>query len=404
MTRSKIASVLIAALVAATFVGADWPQWRGPNRDGKVAGFTPPATWPKTLTPKWKVAVGLADATPALVGDRLYVFARQGGDEVASCLDAATGKVLWSDKYPAITVTGGPADHPGPRSSPTVAEGKVITLGVGGILSCLDAGDGKVVWRNENYKMWPQFYTATSPIVVDGACIAQLGTDKKGTTVALDLATGKEKWKWEGDGPSYGSPVVSTIGGVKQIVTFTEINLIGLGAADGKLLWKVPFAVQGMGANASTPIVMGQTVYYTGQNRGSRAVQIEKQGDEFTPKELWSNLDVGVRFSSPVLKDGWLYGLSDRNALYCLDAKTGKAAWTWSGPPKMDNFGAVLDAGSVLVALPTKELIVFKPNSEKYEEVARLKVSDTDVYATPILSGKTMYIKDRDSVIMHVFE
>jgi outer membrane protein assembly factor BamB len=406
MTKRNMAlSTMAIAVFTAALCGADWPQWRGPNRDAKVAGFSAPATWPKTLTQKWKVTVGTADATPALVGDRLYVFARQGGDEVTLCLDAAKGTEIWRDAYPAIAVTGGPAQHPGPRSSPTVADGKVVTLGVGGILSCLNASDGRKIWRNEDYKIFPQWYTAASPMVVDGVCFAQLGTDKKGTFLALDLATGKEKWKWDGEGPSYASPVLLDLEGTKQIVALTESSVIGLGVANNTLLWKLPFAVQGMGANAATPIVDGQNVIYTGQNRGTKAVKIEKTGDGFAVKELWTNPDtIGTRFNSPVLKDGYIYGLSDRNALFCIDAKTGKTAWTWSGPPKMDNFGAVLDAGSVMVALPTTEMIVFKPSSEKYEEVARLKVGDTPVYSTPILSGKMIYIKDQDSVIAYTIE
>src|SRR6266571_7591855 len=112
---------------------ADWPQWRGPHRDNKVAGFTSPVTWPKELTQKWKTTVGLGDASPALVGDKVYVFTRQGEEEVTSCLDAASGTEKWKDKYAAVAVAGPAGGHPGPRSSPVVAEGKVCTLGVGGV-------------------------------------------------------------------------------------------------------------------------------------------------------------------------------------------------------------------------------------------------------------------------------
>lgn len=165
----------VVLVVTNLALAQDWPQWRGPSRDAKVAGFTVPKTWPKELTQKWRVTVGLGDATPALVGDRLYVFARQGGDEINLCLDAKTGKELWQDKYTAPTITGGPGSHAGPRSSPVVADGKVVTLGVGGVLSCLDADSGKLLWRKDDFLgAWPKFYTAMSPIVVDGLCIAHL--------------------------------------------------------------------------------------------------------------------------------------------------------------------------------------------------------------------------------------
>src|SRR5207248_694132 len=127
----------------------------GPNRDGKSAGFTAPKSWPKALTQKWKVAVGEGVATPALLAEKLYVFARQEGSEITHCLEASSGKELWKDKYDALGATGPASGFSGPRASPTVTDGKVITLGVRGVLSCLDAADGKVLWRKEEIKGWP---------------------------------------------------------------------------------------------------------------------------------------------------------------------------------------------------------------------------------------------------------
>src|SRR5205823_6408917 len=130
----------------------DWPQWRGPERDGRVTGFEAPKAWPKELTKKWKVAVGDGVATPALVGDKLYLFSRQDGQEITRCLEAATGKEVWQDKYEAQGATGAAQSFSGPRSSPAVAEGKVVTLGVRSTLSCLDAATGKVLWRKDDFK------------------------------------------------------------------------------------------------------------------------------------------------------------------------------------------------------------------------------------------------------------
>src|SRR5262249_38654379 len=141
-----------ALLVTGGAQAQDWPQWRGPNRDAKATGFKAPATWPKELTQKWKVKVGEGVASPALVGDKLYVFSREGDSEVVRCLDAATGKELWQDKDAQSFRGTADKGFPGPRSSPTVAEGKVVTLGVNGVLSCLDAATGKVLWRKEDYK------------------------------------------------------------------------------------------------------------------------------------------------------------------------------------------------------------------------------------------------------------
>ena len=182
--------VVCAVLLGANCIRAqDWPQWRGPNRDAKAAEFNAPKTWPKELTQRWKVTVGGGDATPALVGDKLYVFTREGGDEVIRCLDAATGKELWQDKYeaqPATAPAGGP--HAGPRSSPTVADGKVVTLGVRGTVSCLDAASGKKLWRKDDFQgFWPMFFTSSSPIVVDGLCIVQVGGKENGRGRLLSL-------------------------------------------------------------------------------------------------------------------------------------------------------------------------------------------------------------------------
>ena len=307
----------------------DWPQWRGPNRDGRSAGFTAPATWPKEITPKWKVTVGEGVATPALVGERLYVFSRQDGAEVTRCLEAATGKELWSDKYDALGAEGPAAGFSGPRSSPTVAGGKVVTLGIRGVLSCFDAASGKLLWRKEDFKgAWPRFFTASSPIVTGGLCIAQLGGANNGGVVAYDLATGSEKWRWTGDAPAYASPVLLTLDGVTYVVAETDTKIVALGLADGKLAWETPFAVQGRGYNAATPIVDGQTLIYAGSGRGVTAVKVEKQGGALAAKELWKNPDNSVQFDSPVLKDGFVYGLSAGNDLFCLNAQDGKTAWT----------------------------------------------------------------------------
>ena len=134
----------IVILVGASSVLAqDWPQWRGPNRNGKLSGFAAPASWPKELTQKWKVPVGVGDSSPALVGNKLYAFGRQDANEVISCIDAVSGKVLWQEIYPAQFVATGPSSrHPGTRSSPIVVEGKLCVLGIGGILSCVDAATG----------------------------------------------------------------------------------------------------------------------------------------------------------------------------------------------------------------------------------------------------------------------
>ena len=321
------------AFTFASTANGDWPQWRGPNRDAKATDFTAPKTWPKELTKKWSVSIGDGVATPSLVGDKLYVFSRQGSKEIIRALDATTGKEIWKDEYDAQGADGPRRNFAGPRCSPTVADGKIVTLGVRGTLSCLDA-TGKVLWRKDEFKgYWPSFYTSSSPLVVDGLCIAQLGGKEggrgpdKSSIVAYEMANGSEKWKWTSDSTAYASPTLMVVDGTKFIVAETEQNIVGIGLADGKLMWKTPYAVGmgggaggqkgggkggkggGRGYNASTPMADGQTLIYSGSGRGTKAVKLEKKGDELVAKELWHNTENSVQFNTPVVKDGLVFGL-----------------------------------------------------------------------------------------------
>jgi len=442
---------------------ADWPQWLGLNRDAKATDFKVPKTWPKELTQKWKVNVGDGVATPALVGGKLYVFSREEGNEVTRCLDAATGKELWQDKYEALGATGPAQSFSGPRSSPSVADGKVVTLGVRGTISCLDAATGNKLWRKDDFQAYPQFFPSSSPIIIDGMCVAQLGGRENGALVAYDLKSGDEKWKLSGESPGYASPVVMTVDGAKLIVAETERRIVGVNAKDGKLAFEIPYPVQGRGYNASTPIVNGQTVIYAGSGRGTKAAKIDKQGDGYAAQELWSNPDKSVQFNTPVLKDGFIYGLTASNEFFCINANDGKLAWSapaakpaaaQSPPPPAataaeapaptttqpganaprepgggdgarrpgggpagggggrrggggggGGFGSIIDAGSVLLALtPSSELIALQPTDKGYNELARIKVAESPTHAYPVLSGNRLFIKDRDSVTLLTIE
>lgn len=404
---STAVTVICGILLSASGIAAqDWPQWRGPNRDARVSDFAAPKEWTQKLPEKWKATVGSGDATPALVGEKLYVFARQGENEVTLCLDAGTGQELWKDQYAAQTVTGAAAKHPGPRSSLAVADGKVVTLGVGGVFSCLDAGTGNVVWRKDPFpKVFPKFFTSTSPIIVDGMAIAHLGGQGNGAIIAFDLADGGQKWEWNGEGPEYASPVLLTAEGTQQIVTLTEKSIVGVGLADGKLLWQLPFVPQGRSYNAATPIVDGQTVIYTGAGRGTFAVKIEKLEDKFVPKELWSNPEIATQYNTPVLRDGLLFGLSNSGNFFCLNAATGKTNWLDTTQQDRSGFATLVDAGSVLMALPSSgQMIVFKPNDKQYEEITRIQVSDTPIYSYPVIAGNRVFIKNQDTVTLYTME
>jgi outer membrane protein assembly factor BamB len=379
----------------------DWPQWRGINRDSKVTGFKAPAAWPADLKQIWKVQVGFGDATPALAGKYIYLNTRQGDQEVVLCLDAASGKEIWKDQYPAIAVTGPAGSHPGPRSTPAVSNGKVVTFGATAIVSCLDAGSGKVIWRRANpSNVVPQFFTGMSPLIVENMCIIHAGTKDNGEILALDLSTGNEKWKWAGEGPAYASPSIMIFEGKKHLVIQTEKNLLGFQLSDGTLLWSIPTPVQTRYYNCVSPYIDGTTIYLTGQGTGMKAFKIEKSDNKYSAKEIWSNPEVGAKWNTPVLKDGFLYGFTDQKRIYCLNATTGQTAWidnTANG-----DFATIVDCGPVLIGLPsTANLIVMKPESASYSEVKKYKVAETAIYSYPVVSGDKIYIKDAETLMMY---
>jgi outer membrane protein assembly factor BamB len=172
---------------------------------------------------------------------------------------------------------------------------------------------------------------------------------------------------------------------------------------DGKLLWQVMTPAERRHYNCATPIVDDRTVIYTGQGTGTKAIEIQKQGEAFTAKELWSNEEIGTAFNTPVLKDGLLFGLSDRSTFYCMNARSGQVAW--SDTTKHDIFGSVLDAGSVLLALtPQSELFAFQPDGKKYTELARIKIADTPTYAHPVISGNRIYTKDDEMLTLWMLQ
>jgi outer membrane protein assembly factor BamB len=400
-TRQVLLGCVLVLLGAGVARAQDWPQWRGPNRDNHVVGFTEPKTWPKELTQKWRVPVGLGESSPVLVGDKIYVFGRQGGDEVTLCLNAATGKEIWKDKYAAAAVTGAASGHPGTRSTPAVGEGKVCTLGVAGVVSCLDADSGKVVWRHDT-KAKPQFFTSSSPLIADGKCIVFVGA-----LTAYDLASGDSKWTWKGGTP-YGSPVLATIDGTKQIVTPASGVLAGIGL-DGKELWTHKIGGD-YNATMGTPVINGQMVYFStpaGKGKGSgemMVIKVEKKGDGFTASEIWKKPHGAHKYNTPVYRDGLLFAFAGPSAIgakttmFCMDAKTGDVLWT--NKTERGECANVLDAGSVVVALTSDtNLLVIEPSNKEYKEVAKYKVADSGgaqgPWSCPIIAGNRIFVKDK---------
>ena len=401
MTRTMIIAALVSGSVA---LGAQaprqWSQWRGPQRNGEAA-LTVPASWPQTLTKRWEVAVGAGHASPIISGDRVIVHARQAEREITRAFDLKSGKEVWRSEYAApYTMNPAARGHgPGPKSTPAVADGRVFTFGISGILSAHDVATGKMIWRSDAPPAPPEFGTAMSPIVEGGSVIVHVGAQDQGALTAFDVSTGKPRWRWTGDGPGYASPVIATISGSRQLITQSENAVIGIDPAGGQLLWRIPFRTN-YDQNSITPVVVNDVVIYSGLESGTTAIRIVRKGTTWTPEPVWKNEQVSMYMSTPVVIGSTLYGLSHRNRgqFFAIDIQSGRSLWTTAG--REGENASIMAAGALLLLSTTEgELIVARANPAKFEEVKRYRIAESAVWAHPAVSGASIVVKDVDKLI-----
>jgi outer membrane protein assembly factor BamB len=391
----------LPALLESQTAG-DWPQFRGPNRDGALASFAEPKAWPDRLTHKWKVEVGEGHASPILVGNRVYVFTRQGTNEVMQAIDAETGKTIWQTRYAApVKVNPAAEAHgPGPKSTPTFSDGRIFTLGMGGIVTAFDAASGKQIWQKPGGSALPLYGTAASPLVDRGRVIVHTGGHNQGALTAFEITNGDLKWTWTGDGPSYASPIVADIGGVRQVITQTQENIVGVSAIDGRLLWRRPFSTE-YTQNIITPIVLGNTVIVAGYQKPTSAFRIVKMGDQWRTEDVWENPAVSLYMANAVVVGDALFALSHRNRgqYVLLDVKSGKTLWT--GMPRAAENAAIVRAGNLIVALEDDaDLVIGRVNAGAFQEVKRYKVASGATWAQPVIAGNRIYVKDASSLTL----
>jgi outer membrane protein assembly factor BamB len=377
--------------------GADYTQWRGADRDGSAASFTEPRTWPEQLAQRWKVEVGAGYATPLLVGDRVYMFARLNDQETMQALDAASGKVLWRTGYPAVfTPMSAAARHgAGPKSTPVFANGRLYSIGMTGIVTAWDAASGKQLWQKPGSEPLPLYTTHSfSPIVDGGNVIFHVGGHNTGALTAFDTTTGAVRWSWPGDGPGYGSPVIATLGGTRQLVTITQGKVIGINPATGTLLWEKAF-VSANNTNGMTPVVHGQSVIVSGNGGPTVAFAVAQRNGQWTTETLWENMDSQLRFTNPVLVGNALIGMSSRNSgqYYSVDATSGKTLWL--SEPRQGGNAAVVKAGNLVFFLEDDgELVVTRGTSAAFDVVKRYKVADSETWTQPAIAGTRFFVKD----------
>jgi outer membrane protein assembly factor BamB len=398
--------VVLAALVmpvSAQRASTDWTQWRGPNRDGAAPAVSDMNAWPEKLTQKWKVEVGQGYATPLVVGNRVYQFARKGEREVMMAIDANSGEVLWETGHTAtFTMMPATKQHgPGPKSTPIFFNGRLYSIGMTGIVTAYDAASGKQLWQKPGSTVVPMFTTHSfSPVIDRGLVVFHLGGHDEGALTAFDANTGDQRWSWKGDGPGYGSPVLADFGGTRQIVTITQGKLGGVDVATGALLWERPF-VSPNNTNSNTPVVAGDLLIVSSNGPPTSALRVSKQGDKWSVETVWENADVPMRLSDAVVAGDVLFGLSTKNSgqYFGVDVKTGKTLWTSDG--RQGQHAAIARAGNLLFSLEDDgELVILQNSRTAFEQLRRYKVSDAATWGQPSYSGNRVFVKDEANLTL----
>jgi outer membrane protein assembly factor BamB len=383
----------------------DWNQWRGPSRNGVVPAASTP-TRPAAWTRAWRVDVGEGYSSPVVSAGRVFVHSRRDPDELVTAIDLASGKVAWQQKYTtpfnknqyAVSISKGP------HATPLVMGDRVFTLGAMGVLSAWSTRTGELAWRKDYSASVDTSNlfagTAASPLAEGGSVVVQVGSDVRGgRVIALDPASGAERWTWSGKGPGYGSPIALTAGGRRQIVTMTDSSIEGIDAKTGASLWSVPFPEQ-FHENIVTPLWTGDRLIVSGPHQGTHAYTLQASGGGWTAAEAWKNADVTLYMSNPVVADGTLYGLSTKRKgqLVAVDVATGAVRWATDGRTA-DQAAILLTPAHVLLLTTGGELALVRRSSGKYDEERRYEVADSATWAVPVVMRDGLIVRDASGVM-----
>jgi outer membrane protein assembly factor BamB len=404
-------AVVLAGGAVSSSRAADWPQYRGPRGDG-ISPETAPAGWPEGSPRRlWKVETPGGFSSFSTGGGKVFtVIARAAEgtrDETCVALEAATGKELWAARTGSAKYQGGGDSGAegnrggdGPRSTPAFSEGRVYVYSSDMELHCFDAGTGRRLWKKSVLSEFQGqnigWKSALSP-VIDGGLLFLAGGGPGQSLLALDKATGAAAWKTGAEKMTHATPVVADVGGVRQVIYLVQSGLVAVEAATGKELWRFPFPHRT--CTGCSPVVAGETVFCTaGYEIGGAACRITRSGDGFTATELWrikGNVPLGDLWSTPVQKDGHLYGMISFKKfgfgpLKCVDLKSGAVRWEKAG------FGAgnVILAGNRLIALTDDgQVVLVEANPGAYQELARFKAVSGKCWSTPALSHGRLYVR-----------
>lgn len=375
---------------------SDMAEYRGVHRDGVVIGPALLRGWdsqsPNLL---WRRPVGGGYASMAVTGDVLVTIEQRGDEEAVVCYDAETGREQWVYEYP--TLFSEPLGGDGPRATPTISGGKVYSLGANGLLACLDAATGEEVWKvnilAENAVPNVEWGMCSSPLVYDGWVVvnpgAQKGTADSQALWALDAETGRRVWSGGTTPASYGSPMLATLDGVRQVLQFDAYGLVAYDADGGTSLWKVEWKSD-FDINAGQPVLLPDDRVFISSSAGSALFKVSLVEGEWQVEELWRNRNIKASYANVIYHDGFLYGL-DNGILVCLNAETGERAW------KKGRYGngQMLLTGDLLVILSEKgELALVEATPEAFRELGRIDAIEGRTWNNHALVDGKVYVRN----------
>jgi outer membrane protein assembly factor BamB len=370
-----------------------WTDFRGPRRDGHYTAGAIRTDW-TTLRPLWRQPVGGGFASFVVAGGRAFTIEQRGQDEVAAAYDVLTGRELWTTAWNALLRDSMGGD--GPRATPTWHDGRLYVLGGTGEFRSLDAATGRTLWRTNILADAGagniDWGVAASPLIVDNTVVVLAGGANDQSVVAYDLQSGKRVWGALDDDASYSSPMLVTLAGVRQILTFTATRLVGLSPDNGRLLWEFPWETDNE-VNASQPLIAGADRVFISSGYGMDAAMLQVTAGvdgQLTVRELWRTNRMNNVFTSSLLHEGFIYGL-DETILTCLDASTGELKW------KGGRYGygqVMLASGHLIVLTEEGELALVRADPNAHQEIARFPAIEGRTWNHPAISDGILLIRN----------
>ncbi len=381
---------------AAMDTPAEWPGFRGPNRDSVIHGVQIKTDW-STSPPVeiWRRPIGPGWSSFAVHGDLLYTQEQRGDDEVVSCYRVSTGEPVWRhrDAIRFYESNGGA----GPRATPTLSHGRVYTLGATALLNALDAGTGKVVWSHnaatDTGRKTPEWGFTSSPLVVDDLVIVAVS----GTLAAYDAATGKPRWVGPQHGGSYSSPQLATIDGVAQILLLSAPGAVSVSPADGKLLWEHTWeggAIVQPALTADGGILINAMSAMGGI--ATRRLAVARGTGGWTVEERWTSNGLKPYYSDFVIHKGHAYGF-DGSILACIDLEDGKRKWK-GGRYGTGQLVLLADQDVLLVTSEDGELALVRATPDQFTELARIPALNSKTWNHPVLVGDHLLVRNGEEM------